>query len=85
MIDFMSFWVNELFGNALLALLGIELLYAIIMFLGRMSIVVMIPILALSLVIFSGILWGSWIVIVMLIFSMIYLGYGVIKFTAPYT
>jgi len=84
MIDFMSFWVNELFGNALLALLGIELLYAIIMFLGRMSIVVMIPILALSLVIFSGILWGSWIVIVMLIFSMIYLGYGVIKFIAPY-
>jgi hypothetical protein len=83
MIDFMNFWVNELFGNPLLALLGIEFVYAVIMFLGRISIPVMVPVLALTFVIFSGLLWGSWITVFLIIGSMIYLGYAILKFIGP--
>lgn len=83
MIDFMNWWVNELFGNPLLALLGIELLYAVIMFLGRMSMIVMAAILVLTFIVFSGLLWGSWITIIVLIGSILYLMYAIIKFFTP--
>lgn len=78
----MNFWVNELFGSPFLAIMGIELLYAVIMFLGRMSFVVMGIILSLAFILFAGLLWGSWITVFVLIIALVYFGTSIIKFYA---
>lgn len=83
MIDFMSWWVNELWGSAILGLLGILLLYDIIMLLGRLGMMVILIVTTLAFVVFSGLLWGSWITVFVFIFSLIYFGYAVLKFIGP--
>ena len=83
MIDFMNFWVNELWGSPLLAIIGIELVYAVIMFLGRFSTVLMFPLLMISFIVFSGLLWGALWVTFMLAFSLIYFVFSLIKVIPP--
>ena len=83
LLDFMNIYVSQVIGNPLLALIGIELIYAVTMFIGRLSLIVMAPILILTFVVFSGLLWGSWITVFALIFSIIYLGYAILKWAGP--
>jgi hypothetical protein len=83
MIDLMSWWVNELFGNKFIALLMLVLLYDVIMFLGRLSMIVILIISALVIIVFSGLLWGSWLTVFIFLFSVIYFGYAVIKWAGP--
>ncbi len=52
-IDFFSFWVEQLFGSALLSVIMMALFFAIIGVLGRMSYLLLFTLLALFFVAFG--------------------------------
>ena len=80
MIDFFGFWVGDIWGSPLMALLGTAGLYAIIGVLGRMSYFLLFTLLGLYFVIFGIGFYGMVFWLPMFLFSITYFFLQMYKF-----
>ena len=78
--EFFSFWVEDLWGSALLALFGTGLVYAIIGIMGKMSFFLLFSMLALYFLVFGLGFYGMIFWFPVFLFSMIYFFFQLYKF-----
>lgn len=78
--EFFSFWVEEMWGSALLALVGTGMIFAIIGVLGKMSFFLLFSMLALYFLVFGLGFYGMAFWLPVFLFSMIYFFLQIYKF-----
>ncbi len=71
-IDFFSFWVEQVWGSALLSVIGTAFIFAVVGVLGRMSYFLLFTLLALFFVVFGLGFLGLIFYLPIILFSMVY-------------
>ncbi len=79
-IDFFSFYVEQIWGSALLSVIGTGAIFAVIGVLGRMSYFLLIAMLILYFIVFGIGFVGLIIWLPLFLFSVIYFGIQVVRF-----
>lgn len=77
---FFSYWVEELWGSALLTLFGTGFIYAVIGIMGKMSYFLLFTMLALYFVVFGIGFYGMIFWLPIFLFSMTYFFLQIYKF-----
>lgn len=77
---FFSYWVEELWGSALLTLFGTGFIYAVIGIMGKMSYFLLFTMLALYFVVFGIGFYGMIFWLPIFLFSMVYFFLQIYKF-----
>ncbi len=80
MIDFFSFWVEQLWGSALLSVIMMALIFAVIGVLGRMSYLLLFTLLALFFMVFGLGFIGMAFYLPIFMFSAVYFFMQIYKF-----
>jgi uncharacterized membrane protein YqaE (UPF0057 family) len=78
--EFFTYWVEDLWGSALLTLFGTGLIFAVICVMGRMSIVLMTTMLMLYFLTFGVGFYGMAFWLPIFLFSMAYFFLQTYKF-----
>ena len=78
--EFFTFWVEDLWGSALLTLFGTGLIFSIICVMGKMSIVLMTTMLMIYFLVFGIGFYGMAFWLPLFLFSMIYFFLQTYKF-----
>jgi len=84
MVDFFSFWVEGIWGSALVSLIGTACMYAILGVMGRMSYTLISIMLGLYFIIFGIGFFGMIFWLPIFIFAMIYFFLQAYKFVQGY-
>jgi len=79
-VDFFSFWVENIWGSGLLALIGTAFIYSIVGILGKMSYFLLFSLLGLYFVIFGLGFYGMIFFLPIFLFSMVYFFLQLYKF-----
>lgn len=79
-LDFFSFWVEAVWGSALLSVIGTAFIFAVIGVLGRMSYFLLFTLLALFFVVFGVGFLGMIFFLPIFLFSIIYFFTQIYKF-----
>ena len=79
-VDFFSFWVESLWGSALLTLFGTGFIYAVIGIMGKMSYFLLASMLMLYFLVFGLGFYGMIFWFPVFLFSMIYFFLQIYKF-----
>jgi len=84
MIDFFQFWVGDIWGSNMIALIGTAFMYAILGVMGRMSFTLISVMLGLYFVIFGTGFFGIIFWFPIFIFAVIYFFLQFYKFVQGY-
>ena len=79
-MEFFTYWVNEVWGSALLTLCGTGLIFAVIGIMGKMSYFLLFSMLSLYFLVFGLGFYGMAFWLPIFLFSMIYFFLQIYKF-----
>jgi len=72
MIDFFSFWVEQVWGSALLSVIGTAFIFAVVGVMGKMSYFLLFSLLSLYFIVFGLGFLGMAFYLPIFLFSMVY-------------
>lgn len=81
MIDFFGFWVEQVFGSALLSVVALAFIFAVIGVMGKMSQPLLFSLLALFFMVFGVGFLGVLFYLPIVLFSMVYFSLQIYEFT----
>ena len=80
-VEFFNFWVQDLWGSALMTFFGTGLIFAIIGVMGKMSYFLLTTMLILYFTVFGIAFYGMLFWLPLFLFSFVYFVFQIYKFT----